>query len=121
MGTATWLWVGLGGFIGSILRFSVYRVVALLEVQAFPLATFIINITGCFLIGWAASATGRLSTFENFSAFFTVGVLGAYTTFSTFGLENLKLIESGQLWLAILNSCLQVVVGVFAVYLGRSF
>jgi CrcB protein len=95
---ATVLWVALGGAIGSALRFALSewarRFPAL---AAFPWSTLAINVTGSFALGACAgwfAANGAGS--PQHRAFVTVGILGGFTTFSTFALEGVTLLESGQ-------------------------
>ncbi len=91
----------------------------------FPLGTFIINISGSFLIGlFFAFAVDRYGLDGFWRPFFTIGFLGAYTTFSTFSLETLNLVENGSFFLAtanVLASVLFSLVGTFAgILIGRS-
>ena len=111
--------VGAGGFVGVSLRYVlgglVYRVIP----PDFPWATFLINVSGCFVIGFLAilaeergpiGPTGRL--------FWLVGVLGGYTTFSTFGYETMSLAREGSHSLAAANAVGQVLLGLAAVWAG---
>jgi CrcB protein len=116
------LLVGAGGFIGSILRYAVsglaYR---LLPAATFPLGTLVVNVAGCFLIGYGS---GLADTRQMFSAqtrvFLFIGLLGGFTTFSTFGYETLALARSSQEARALVNVALHVVLGLAAVWLGYS-
>lgn len=111
---------GIGGFFGTMMRYLLNS--AIYQVFAYPLypyGTFIINITGCFFIGLIASlAESRLSLSPDVRIFIQIGILGGFTTFSTFGYETFSLIRDGQFLLGMSNVLLQVFVGLFAVWLG---
>lgn len=111
---------GLGGFIGTILRYLmsswVYRLV---EYPVFPLAVLIINILGCLIIGFLS---GIAETREAFTPevriFVFIGILGGFTTFSSFGYDTFGLVRDGQFFYAFLNVAIQVVFGLGAVWAG---
>ena len=110
------LWVGLGGAIGSSARYVVWTIVAPRS-TGFPWATFAVNISGSFLLGLLAGIlAGRLDPVVRFAVFF--GVLGGYTTFSTFTVDAVELARVGE-WLPALSSvALSVVLGIAAAWLG---
>jgi CrcB protein len=86
---------------------------------AFPLGTFVVNMSGCLVLGLLFSAlTERFAVSADVRTALTVGFLGAYTTFSTFALETVNLGEGGAVGLAVLNVALSVAVGLLAVRLG---
>ncbi len=112
--------VGIGGFIGSVLRFKTGTMfLQNLPDARFPWATFTVNIVGCLLIGIIAAFLERI-TFYNaeIRLLLITGFLGGFTTFSAFGLETLNLFRSGHLALAIANALISVVVGLLAVWCG---
>ncbi|HEU4365132.1 MAG TPA: fluoride efflux transporter CrcB [Candidatus Krumholzibacteria bacterium] len=116
------LWIGIGGFIGSVLR---YLVAGWAQESSrsvsFPYGTLVVNIAGCLLIGalsYLADARGLLQA--EVRLFLFVGVLGGFTTFSTFGLETLNLLRDGELLVAILNVSANVVLCLAAVWAGRA-
>jgi fluoride exporter len=115
------LWVGLGGFLGASARYWLGLWINAKVGQQFPWATFIINVSGSLVLG---VLTGFLADRAGHSGepvlrlLVAVGFLGAYTTFSTFELENLTLISAGQWGRAIANAAGSVVVGLLAVWLG---
>lgn len=112
--------VGMGGALGAVARYLFSVLVGRWWTLGFPLATLLVNIVGSLamglLIGWLArampswAAEGRL--------FLAVGVLGGFTTFSSFSLDTIVLIERGDLWQAGLYVVLSVVVCLPALYLG---
>ncbi|HTM77031.1 MAG TPA: fluoride efflux transporter CrcB [Devosia sp.] len=112
--------VGVGGAIGAMARYGVSLAVGRLWGPGFPLATLLVNIVGSLamgvLVGWLAkvlpswAVEGRL--------FLAIGVLGGFTTFSSFSLDTIVLIENGQIGQAGLYIVLSVVVSVIALYLG---
>ncbi|HNP61074.1 MAG TPA: fluoride efflux transporter CrcB [Nitrospirales bacterium] len=114
------LWVGLGGFLGSIGRFVVAGFFnRLIPTLAFPIGTLAVNILGCFLIGLlhgVAESRNILGT--DTRIFLFIGVLGGFTTFSTFGFESLALLKDGAMLKASANIIIHVFVGLAAVWLG---
>jgi CrcB protein len=117
----TWIAVAVGGALGSLARHGVNRVVHQeWPSLRFPLATAVVNIVGCGVIGVLAGlvATGRLPMRTTWREFVFVGILGGFTTFSTFGLDTMTLLRSGAGSQAFLNVLLQVVIGLAVVYLG---
>jgi CrcB protein len=116
-----WFAVAVGGALGSVARHGVnilvYQAWPLLR---FPLATLLVNIVGCCVIGVLAGliATGRLPMRTNWREFVFVGILGGFTTFSTFGLDTITLIRSGDSSRAFLNVVVHVVCGLAAVHFG---
>ncbi len=85
----------------------------------FPLGTFFINITGSFLIGVLMTLlTERWNLHSNFRLFLVVGVLGGYTTFSSFEYETYQLVRDGARWMGLIYVTGSVVLGYFGVWLG---
>lgn len=116
-----WIAVAVGGALGSVARHAVNRWVHLeWPLLRFPLATVVVNVVGCAVIGVLAGlvATGRLPMRPVWREFAFVGVLGGFTTFSTFGLDTLTLIRTGDTGQAAANVALQVGCGLAAVYAG---
>ena len=111
--------VALGGAFGAVARFWLSALIGARWSKPFPLATFVINVTGSFIIGFLlTSMSQRMAIHPHWRLLIAVGFIGAYTTFSTFEYETLKLIEEGNLMSAVLNVTLSVVVGFIAVWLG---
>ena len=116
-----WVAVGAGGALGSMARHGVNRLVQQQwPLLRFPLATLLVNVVGCAVIGVLAGliASGRLPMRPNWREFVFVGVLGGFTTFSTFGLDTLTLVRAGDTARAVANVGLHVVFGLAAVYAG---
>lgn len=114
------LWVGLGGFLGSVGRFVISGFLNRLSpALAFPIGTLAVNLLGCFLIGllhgWAES---RNILGTDTRIFLFIGVLGGFTTYSTFGFESLALLKDGAMLKASANIIIHVFVGLAAVWLG---
>lgn len=112
-------WIGAGGFLGALARFAVSVAMGRLVGTGLPWGTFAINCSGSFLLGFLATAgteSGILS--PGLRVFATVGFLGAYTTFSTWTLETLRLLESGRYVEAVMNVLVSVAAGLLAVATG---
>jgi fluoride exporter len=116
----TWIAVGIGGAFGSMLRHWVNLEIAHRLEQSVPWATFVVNVIGCLAIGALAGsvASGRLSLSPAMRTFLFVGVLGGFTTFSSFGLDTFTLGHGGQHSAAAWNAIGQVGLGVGGVWLG---
>lgn len=108
------LWVGLGGALGSMLRYAVGLAFA---ASTFPMATLVVNLTGSFVIGLVFSAfLGRWPV--PVMTAITVGVLGGFTTFSTFAWESLSAAHDDRLGVAAGYVAASVIGGLLAVWLG---
>ncbi len=113
--------IGLGGFIGAIFRYLVSGWVQDRSGSiAFPFGTLSVNLVGCFIIGLLTFLVETRSFFSvETRSFLFIGLLGSFTTFSTFGNETLVLIRGGRMDMAALYTGLHVIAGVFMVWLGR--
>ena len=114
------LFVGLGGFIGSVAR---YRLGAVIfhgsSDWRFPLSTFCVNLVGCFVIGALVGLGEKYSFLTiNLRLLLITGMLGGFTTFSAFGLEGTTLIRRGEWAVAFSYAALSVALGFAAVWLG---
>lgn len=121
MATLTkYLAVAAGSALGGMLRYYLGGTLLLARTAApFPTATFFINVTGSFIVGFFLTlATERFHLSEHLKLAVAVGFVGAYTTFSTFEYETLRLAEEHGFHLALLNVFLSVVVGFAAVWGG---
>lgn len=113
--------VGLGGAIGSILRYLSSVLVDRYCQSLFPWATWIINIAGCFIIGLLLGFLERQQLASpDVRLLIVTGFCGGYTTFSTFAAENFNLLQGGQTGIALLYITTSVTIGILAVWLGLS-
>jgi fluoride exporter len=115
-----YLWVGLGGAIGSVARFWLNGIVSR-YFETFPMGTLVINVTGSFVIGFFAASTGtegRWLVSPAVRTFFMIGICGGYTTFSSFSLQTLNLANNGEWLRAGANIVLSVVLCLAGVWLG---
>lgn len=102
--------VGCGGFLGASARYLVSLAAGRLDTRGFPLGTFAVNLAGAFLIGFLSELLARVCPDRNrLRLFLTTGVMGGFTTFSTFSLETANLFQAGRPWLAAANVLLSVV------------
>lgn len=117
----TYLYVALGGAIGSVARFGIGGAVARGVDEVFPWGTFVANVTGCFIIGIFAILTapdGRVHASPEIRQFVMVGICGGYTTFSSFSLQTLALARDGDMTRASLNVVASVFFCLLGVWLG---
>lgn len=117
----TWLAVAVGGALGSAARYGVNEMLLRHSTsRVFPLGVFVINVAGCLAIGLLAGAhaSGRLVVSDAMRAFMFAGILGGFTTFSSFGLDTHTLFRHGDLGAALLNVAGQVGLGLAAVWVG---
>src|ERR1044071_1639915 len=118
----TYIWVMLGGALGTGARFWMSGFVAERAGEFFPLGTLVVNIIGSFVVGFFAGFTDPQALFlvsPRFREFFMIGVCGGYTTFSSFSLQTLELARDGDWLKALLNTLLSVGCCLTAVWLGR--
>ena len=116
-----WLLVGAGGALGSVARYGLNRLIQQLSPAAtFPFGIFLVNVLGSALIGVLAGVvmSGRWSLSLETRTFLMVGVLGGFTTFSSFSLDTLTLVHDGHPGQAVWNVAGQVSLSLVAVWLG---
>ena len=114
----TYVQVALGGATGSVLRFWLGSVIGHKAGAPFW-GTLFVNVTGCFLIGLLSNLRENgPAEFDRY--FLMVGVLGGYTTFSTFSLQTLELLQKGSVTLALANITLSLVLCLLGVWLGHA-
>lgn len=109
------LFVGLGGFIGAVLRYLI-SLIPVKNPESFPINTFIINVAGAFAIGCIAYAMTKNENIDSrLLLFLKVGICGGFTTFSTFALETTELIKGGSVTVALIYVVASIVLSVLAV------
>ena len=116
-----YLWVAMGGALGSVGRYWLSGLVAERFGETFPWGTLIINVTGSFIIGIFAAFTdpeGRVLASPGFRQFFMIGICGGFTTFSAFSLQTLRLAQDREWLYAGGNILLSVMLCLIAVWLG---
>jgi CrcB protein len=112
------LWVGLGGAVGSVLR---YAVSLLLRTGIFPASTLLVNLIGCFLLGVITGyAVKDPITMDNWKPLLATGLCGGFTTFSAFSMESLALLQQQRTGLFILYVTGSILMGMLAVWLGMT-
>ncbi len=102
------IFIGIGGFFGAIFRFLISTFVQKISFSFFPVGTLSVNILGSFIIGFLALYFEQIVS-PNYKALFITGFLGALTTFSTFSLETVSMLQSSEYMKAILNISLNVI------------
>ena len=114
--------VGAGGFIGAIFRYGLSGFVQRSATfAAFPYGTLVVNMLGCLLIGIAVGLIDtRQMIHPEFRSFVLVGVLGGFTTYSTFGLETFALLRDEEFLRAVSNVAIHVILGLALVWAGYS-
>lgn len=117
----TWFLVGAGGALGAIARHALNHVISQrMNASTFPLGIFLINVSGSLLIGVLAGviASGRAPMSDETRSFLVVGILGGFTTFSSFSLDTLTLLRSGHHGQATINVVGQVALSLVLVWVG---
>lgn len=115
------LMVGAGGFVGAVARYGVSGLIRSITGGAFPLGTLAVNSIGCLIIGAVMGLVGLQQELSpNARLFLIMGLLGSFTTFSTFGYETITLAGEGDWRLAAFNVLSNVAIGLVAVTAGRT-
>ncbi len=116
----SYLLVGAGGAIGAMLRFGYSSIMGRVWPSDFPHGTLVINVAGSLLMGLLVGVLARTlpEGQENIRLFAAVGILGGFTTFSTFSLDALTLIQRGQFAMALVYILLSVLFSIAGVYVG---
>lgn len=113
------LWVGLAGFLGTAGRYLISGMIARRFGETFPLGTLAVNLMGCFLIGFLFHFLHeRVLIDPLLRTMIMIGFLGAFTTFSSFGLQTFTLLREGQTALALLNILASNLTGLVLVWIG---
>ena len=113
------LLVGLGGFVGTLFRYWLSGVIARRYGETFPLGTLVVNAIGCFIIGFLFYFFyDRSLTTPTARTVVLIGVIGGFTTFSSYGLQTFTLLRDGELFLALVNVVASNALGLALVWLG---
>jgi CrcB protein len=118
LGLLKYFMIAVGGAAGAVARYVLGNYIGSRLGFRFPYGTFVINITGCFLVGVSMALFARTTLGPYWRYLVPIGFIGAYTTFSTFEYETLRAIQDGQLATGLMNVALSVVTGFVAVWLG---
>ncbi len=111
--------IAAGGAVGAVMRYGMSNAIYAMMGRSFPYGTLAVNVVGSLLMGFLFVLLIERSTFDVvWRSAILIGGLGAFTTFSTFSIETLNLIEDGALSLALLNILLSVALCIMAVWLG---
>ncbi len=114
----TLILIAIGGAVGALLRFTVTSYIYYRVDGTFPWGTFVVNISGCLVIGVLWQMVENLSLPHHFRSFLFIGVLGAYTTFSAYGLETFNLLRENELGYVLLNVLGSNIIGIAMLVLG---
>jgi CrcB protein len=112
--------VGLGSFIGGISRYLLSLFIQNKFLSTFPYGTLVVNITGCFLIGVIYGFSERGSMNVEWRLFLATGIMGGFTTFSSFSNETVSMLRDAQYWQAFSYIALNVLIGLAATFGGIS-
>jgi len=118
---AAYLWIAVGSALGGMARFGCSGLAARLVGETFPWGTLLVNVVGSFIIGLFATLTGpdgRVFVDTLTRQFVMLGICGGYTTFSSFSLQTLSLLQDGEWWLAGANIALSLIACLIAVWTG---
>lgn len=110
--------IAVGGAAGAVLRFVVSGLAYDYLGDGFPWGTLVVNLIGCFVIGFLSKLFESMTVSPNVRMMILVGGLGAFTTFSTYALENVNLLRDDQIMLAAINVLASTAVGLICVFLG---
>lgn len=116
----TYIWIGVGGSLGAVARHALGQFVLARFSTSFPLGTLLANVSGAFLLGFLVAGGARATAWPTTTRLaVTVGFLGAYTTFSTWSVETLQLLEAGRVGLALANILGSVAAGLLGAWAGQ--
>lgn len=110
--------IALGGALGTLLRYLISGLDYKFSGGIFPVSTFVVNLSGSLIIGFLWGMSDRIVVSPNVRLFVFMGILGGYTTFSTFTLESFNLLRDGEYSIAAANILLSAIFGIGCVFLG---
>jgi CrcB protein len=113
-----WIAIGLGGALGAILRHLIGVWMQMRWGNGFPWGTLVVNLLGCFVIGLLYQLFTTVPISASWRLFIFTGLLGALTTFSTYGLNTIQLIQRGKMETAVLNILANNLLGIGLLFLG---
>ncbi|WAA13306.1 fluoride efflux transporter CrcB [Fervidibacillus halotolerans] len=117
-----WLYVGFGGAMGALTRYGVSLLFSSIQLFHFPIATFLVNLLGSFLLGFMIGYAKKNSLkHRKMYTSLTVGFLGSFTTFSTFSIETVQLLEDGLIWISVIYVISSVLFGWMLASSGTNF
>lgn len=115
------LFIGAAGFVGALSRYFLYLLERKFSTHGFPFGTLIINLSGCLLAGCLFGLSAKLShEHKHYITLMLIGFVGSYTTFSTFSVETLQLLEHKAFMQVFFNITANVVGGIFMVWFGKA-
>lgn len=112
------LGIGIAGALGALTRYELGVLIAHAVPTSFPLGVLAINLTGCFLLGLLTALAERRLISHAWRLVVGVGFVGAYTTFSTWSVDTVKLYSGGHVWLAAANVAVSLALGLPAAWAG---
>ena len=110
--------IAAGGALGALLRYGLSGVITRFVDSSLPFGTIVVNLTGSFVIGGISAVFDRLAGHANFKAFILIGLIGSFTTFSTYMFDSLRLFQEGQTGMALVNLLISNILGLLLVFLG---
>ncbi|MFE8699508.1 fluoride efflux transporter CrcB [Cytobacillus sp. FJAT-54145] len=118
---AVYFWIGIGGVVGSLLRYGVSILTLELLNRGFPYGTLIVNLIGSFLLGWfTTNILQKNKISRHFSLAIGTGLIGSFTTFSTLSNEVLTLIQNGLITEMVIYILVSLIGGLFLAFIGLS-
>jgi len=114
------LFVGIGSFIGGILRYLLSQFIQTKFLSTFPYGTLGVNVLGCLVVGLVLALSERTSMTPEWRLFLATGICGGFTTFSAFSSETFSMLRDGQFWYAATYVLASLILGVLATFIGYS-
>jgi len=114
------LFVGIGSFIGGILRYLISQFIQTKFLSTFPYGTLSVNVLGCLVIGLVLAWSEHTNLTPEWRLFLATGICGGFTTFSAFSSETFSLLRDGQVWYASAYILMSLILGVLATFIGYS-